>query len=69
LRTIKAGYVKKTDKLVQISSHPEQISVMDVNEIRYHNPGNKEWLERLIKLSPLTEEWRIRFEKMRMKAG
>jgi MOSC domain-containing protein YiiM len=69
LRTIKAGFVKKTDKLVHISSHPEQISVMDVNEIRYHNPGNKEWLERLIKLTPLTEEWRIRFEKMRIKAG
>jgi MOSC domain-containing protein YiiM len=69
LRTIKAGFVKNTDKLIHISSHPEQISVMDVNQVRYHNSGHKEWLERLIKLSPLTEEWRVRFQKMRIKAG
>jgi MOSC domain-containing protein YiiM len=67
LRTIKPGFVKKSDELVHISSHPEQISVMDVNQVRYHDPKNKEWLDRLIKLSPLTEEWRIRFEKMRNK--
>lgn len=67
LRTIKPGFVRKSDELVHISSHPEQISVMDVNQVRYHDPKNKEWLDRLIKLSPLTEEWRIRFEKMRNK--
>jgi MOSC domain-containing protein YiiM len=67
LRTIKPGFVKKSDELVHISSHPEQISVMDVNHVRYHDAKNKEWLDRLIKLSPLTEEWRIRFEKMRNK--
>lgn len=67
LRTIKTGFVKKSDELVHISSHPEQISVMDVNQVRYHDPKNKEWLDRLIRLSPLTEEWRIRFEKMRNK--
>jgi MOSC domain-containing protein YiiM len=67
LRTIKPGFVKKSDKLIHLSSHPEQISVMDVNHVRYHDSGNKEWLDRLIKLSPLTEEWRIRFEKLRKK--
>lgn len=68
LRTIKPGFVKNSDELVQLSTHPEHISVMDVNHVRYHDPGNKEWLERLIQLSPLTEEWRIRFEKLRKKA-
>jgi MOSC domain-containing protein YiiM len=67
LRTIKPGMVKKSDLLIHLSSHPDQISIMDVNHIRYHDFNNKEELDRLIKLSPLTEEWRIRFEKMRKK--
>lgn len=67
LRTIKPGFVRKTDQLIHISSHPDQISVMDVNHVRYHDSKNKEWLERLVNLSPLTEEWRIRFEKLRNK--
>lgn len=64
LRTIKPGIVRTTDKLVHIYSHPEEISVMDVNHVRYHDPENKEWLQRLINLQELTTEWRIRFEKM-----
>jgi len=63
-RTIKPGLVKKTDKLIHISSHPEKISVMDVNFVRYHDPENKEWLQRLVDLKELTLEWRERFEKM-----
>lgn len=64
LRTIKPGVVKKNDKLIHISSHPEKISVMEVNNIRYHDPENKEWLERLASLKELTLDWRERFERM-----
>lgn len=67
LRTIKTGRVKKTDKLIHISSHPEKISVMNVNFVRYHDPENKEWLQRLVALKELTPEWRERFEKMLIK--
>ncbi|HQS50906.1 MAG: hypothetical protein B7X86_10580 [Sphingobacteriales bacterium 17-39-43] len=63
-RTIKTGLVKKTDKLIHLSSHPEKISVMNVNFVRYHDPENKEWLQRLVDLKELTLEWRERFEKM-----
>ncbi len=64
LRTIQPGLVTKTDKLVHLNSHPEKISVMDVNHTRYHDSGNKEWLERLVNLKELTLEWRERFEKI-----
>ena len=64
LRTIKPGFVKKSDQLIHISSHPEKISVMDVNYTRYHDPENKEQLQRLVKLKELTLDWRDRFEKM-----
>ena len=64
LRTIRPGLVRKTDKLIHLSSHPEKISVMDVNHVRYHDPENKEWLLRLLNLRELTSEWRERFEKM-----
>lgn len=67
LRTIIPGRVEIADKLVHISSHPEQISVMDVNHIRYHDPNNKEWLQKLASLYELTLEWRQRFEKMLQK--
>jgi MOSC domain-containing protein YiiM len=67
LRTIKPGFVKKTDKLIHLSSHHEKISVMDVNHVRYHDPQNKEWLERLVNLQELTEEWRVMFEKKLIK--
>lgn len=65
LRTIEPGIVRIDDALIHLSSHPEKISVMNVNHVRYHDSKNKELLERLVNLSPLTEEWRIRFEKMR----
>lgn len=64
LRTIRPGLVRKTDKLIHLSSHPEKISVMDVNHVRYHDPENKEWLRRLLDLRELTSEWRERFEKL-----
>ncbi len=64
LRTIKPGLVKKSDRLIHINSHPEKISVMNVNFVRYHDPENKEWLQRLVQLEELTLEWRERFEKM-----
>jgi len=63
-RTIKPGIVKITDKLIHLSSHPEKISVMDVNNVRYHDPANKKWLHRLVNLEPLTLEWRERFNRM-----
>lgn len=58
LRTLKEGIVKKTDKLIHLSSRPEKISVMFINNIRYHDPKNKEALERLVNLKELTLEWR-----------
>ncbi len=64
LRTIKEGKVSVNDKLVHLSSHPEKISVMDINKVRYHDPRNREWLTRLVELEPLTGEWRERFERM-----
>ncbi|MBM3400753.1 MAG: MOSC domain-containing protein [Bacteroidetes bacterium] len=64
LRTIKTGLVNKNDRLIPISSHPEKISVMDVNFVRYHDFENKEWLERLSGLEALTSEWRERFQRM-----
>lgn len=64
LRTIKPGNVKTTDGLVHLSTHPEKISVMDINHIRYHDPQNKEWLERIVNLEPLTREWRERLGRV-----
>lgn len=64
LRTIKTGTVRLSDKLIHIYSHPEKISVMDVNHVRYHDSENRDWLQRLINLQELTAEWRIRFERM-----
>ncbi len=63
LRTIRPGRVSRTDKLIHLSSHPERISVMDVNYIRYHDPKNKRWLQRLADLEELTEEWREMFSQ------
>jgi len=63
LRTIKPGLVKRTDQLIHVSSHPEKISVMDVNHIRYHEPKNKEWIERLVNLKELSKDWHEMFEK------
>lgn len=67
LRTIEPGVVKRDDQLIHLSSHPEKISVMDVNHVRYHDPENKKWLKRLVSLNELTREWRERFERMLIK--
>jgi MOSC domain-containing protein YiiM len=64
LRTIKPGVVKTTDKLVHLYSHPEKISVMDVNYVRYHDSKNIKWLKRLFELDELTLDWRQRFKGM-----
>ncbi|MBD3749941.1 MAG: MOSC domain-containing protein [Sphingobacteriales bacterium] len=62
LRTIKEGIVKKTDQLIHLSSHPEKISIIHVNQIRYHDFKNKAELERLVNLKELTLEWREKLE-------
>jgi MOSC domain-containing protein YiiM len=64
LRTIRPGKVKVTDKLIHLSSHPKHISVMKINQIRYQDPQNKEWLQKFVDLDELTLEWRERFKKM-----
>jgi MOSC domain-containing protein YiiM len=64
LRTIKEGIVKQSDGLTHLSSHPQKISVMHVNQIRYHDTTNKTELERLVNLEELTLEWREKFEVM-----
>ena len=68
-RTIKEGLVKKTDELIHLSSHPQKISVMHVNHIRYHDSKNKTELERLVNLDELTLEWREKFEVLLRKLG
>ncbi len=67
LRTIKEGLVKPTDKLSHLSSHPEKISVMHINHIRYHDFKNKTELQRLVNLEELTLEWREKFEVLLQK--
>jgi MOSC domain-containing protein YiiM len=64
LRTIKEGMVKPDDSLVHMSSHPSKISVMHVNQIRYHDSKNRSELERLSNLKELTLEWQELFEVM-----
>ena len=68
-RTIKEGSVKKTDQLIHLSSHPHKISVMHVNQIRYHDSKNKTELEHLVNLEELTLEWREKFEVMLRKVS
>lgn len=64
LRTIKEGNVSANDNLVHITSHPQKISVMMVNHTRYHDNTNKEKLELLVNLTPLTLEWRDKFRTL-----
>jgi MOSC domain-containing protein YiiM len=40
---------------------------MDVNYVRYHDSENKEWIQRLVNLKELTEDWRMMFEKKLVK--
>lgn len=68
LRTIKEGLVKKSDQLVHIYTHPQKISVMHINHIRYHDFKNKQELQRLVDLEELTLEWREKFEVLLRKA-
>lgn len=67
LRTLQTGMVNTGDQLVHISSHPAKISVMDVNRIRYHDPQNKEQLQRMVNLQELSINWRERFERILVK--
>lgn len=64
LRTLQGGKISITDSLIHIHSHPKQISVMDVNQIRYHDTKNKLVLKSLVNLAELTQEWRDKFEIM-----
>ncbi|MDB5120507.1 MAG: sulfurase [Sphingobacteriales bacterium] len=61
LRTIKTGIFNSTNKLVPLFTHPDEISVMAVNRIRYHDTQNKEMLNRLANLNALTLSWQEHF--------
>ena len=61
LRTITPGTFNQSDNLIPLSTHPDQISVMSVNKVRYHDTGNKEMLNRLSNLHALTGSWQEHF--------
>ncbi len=64
LRTIKEGNVGVNDSLIHIQSHPQKISVMDVNYTRYHDNKNKDALQLIVNLTELTLDWREKFNIM-----
>lgn len=61
LRTLQSGQFCSTDKLIPLFTHPDQISIMDANTVRYHDTQNKEMLRRLANLDVLSESWQEHF--------
>ncbi|WP_226584914.1 MOSC domain-containing protein [Halobacillus litoralis] len=55
LRVLKEGNVKPGDYLNLVEAHPDGVTIEDVNDLRYHDRGNKRKLERVLALDALAE--------------
>ncbi|MBA2176436.1 MOSC domain-containing protein [Halobacillus locisalis] len=53
LRVLQEGRVTAGDDLTLVERHPDEVTVEDVNEVRYHDRDNEEKLTRIINVDAL----------------
>lgn len=58
LRVLKEGMVSAADRLVLLEPHPAQVSVALVNDVKFHDRFNAEKVERVLRVSELSESMR-----------
>ncbi|MGI8314820.1 MOSC domain-containing protein [Halobacillus mangrovi] len=68
LRVLKEGDVTPGDMMTLIERHPDQISVSEVNNVRYHDRKNQDRIKRILKVDALSGSLRETLEKMLEKA-
>lgn len=62
LRVLQEGYISADSQLVQMESHPEQVSVLDVLKLLTNGRQDEDALRRMIGLEVLAESVRTKFQ-------
>ncbi|CDQ20475.1 MOSC domain-containing protein YiiM [Halobacillus karajensis] len=55
LRVLSEGKVDSENYMKLVETHPNQVTVADVNEVRYHDRENREKIKRILAVEPLAE--------------
>ncbi|WP_079479274.1 MOSC domain-containing protein [Halobacillus salinus] len=63
LRVVREGYVAPGDEMHLVERHPAEVTVAEVNEIRYHDRKNQARLEKVLALEPLASSLRQSLSK------
>ncbi|WP_219835567.1 MOSC domain-containing protein [Paenibacillus sp. R14(2021)] len=64
-RVLQQGKVEYTDKLLQLSHHPEAVTVAFANRVMHHDRDHIEGVEKLLRVNELSVSWRSTLEKRR----
>ena len=63
LRVLQEGMVSADDRLVLIEPHPQQVSVAEVNDVKFHDCFNEEKVERILQVPELSASLRDAIKK------
>ncbi|WP_254771356.1 MOSC domain-containing protein [Psychrobacillus sp. OK028] len=67
-RVIKEGRITNTDRITRILEHPERVTVSYAHSIYFYQKDSKEGIENILKVNELAEEWKVKLQKMLLKA-
>ncbi|RNF38278.1 MOSC domain-containing protein [Planococcus salinus] len=66
-RVLEEGTIRSDSKISLVKEHPEQVSVLFANHLYFHQPKNKEGLEKVLRVEELAEKWRKALTERLMK--
>jgi len=69
LRVLEEGEVGTGDVLDRVKMDPERVTVREVNDLLYFDPGNLEGAKKACRIQALSPGWRRSFEERLAKAG
>ncbi|RSL30190.1 MOSC domain-containing protein [Salibacterium salarium] len=61
-RVMQSGKVREGDQLKIIDTNPHRVSVLYALQTYFHDPSNKEAIEKILAVEPLADSWRKKLE-------
>ncbi|GER66552.1 MOSC domain-containing protein [Weizmannia acidilactici] len=64
MRVLKEGFVQKNDRFILLEKGEKQLSILYLNQIRYHDKTNYAAMAEILSVEALAEAWRKPFRKL-----
>lgn len=69
MRVLEEGFVRKNDSFILLEKGEKQLSILHINNIRYHDRTNFDAIEEILSVKVLASDWQKPFRKLWLKKG